>query len=195
MKRFLLLAGLVCFTASAFAQLPFIVPPTSEMKDTISVPLAPWMKDYMPGPMHGMLERLAGRWSMNDSLIGEPLRTGTADFRVLLDGRVLQMEEWDSSGGQINHRLSYLAYNNFRRQFELTGFGDKTTAPWFMTGSPDTTQRVITLAGSVDMAPQPQRFKMIIRWEGNGRNTIEHWSVASDGKESPLRTIIYRRLK
>jgi hypothetical protein len=196
MKRFLLLLAVAGLALPGWAQFRWVVPPTPEMMDTATTPRAEWINYYMPGPDHTMLERFAGRWLMTEPLGPDSARTiGRSENRMKLDGRLLEIEEFDSAGGQPNHRISYLTYDNFRGQFQFVGMGDRGTGPLFMTGRRDSAFREITLTGTLEIGPRPQAFKTIMRWDSGSWHTFEHWAIAPDGTETKLRTIVYRRMR
>ena len=106
-----------------------------------------------PGEPHKQLASLAGSWTTKTKEWMEPGKpptesTGTAEMRMLLDGRFLHQEYSGNMMGQPYSGMGITGYDNLRKKYMSTWIDSMGTGIFTMegTGSPD--GKTITMKGS-----------------------------------------------
>jgi hypothetical protein len=152
-----------------------------------------------PGEPHKMFASLAGSWSTQTKEWMEPGKpptesTGTANMKMLLDGRFLQQELTGNMMGKPYNGIGISAYDNLRKKYVSTWMDSMGTGIFSMEGTGSDDGKTITLKGSHD---EPGGGKMTHRaiWKivDNNTQTFEMYGAHKGGKEWKMMEITYTR--
>jgi hypothetical protein len=152
-----------------------------------------------PGEPHKQLASLSGSWTTKTKEWMEPGKPpteadGTAEMKMVLDGRYLQQEYNSTMMGQPYTGIGTTAYDNLRKKYVTTWMDTMGTGIFTMegTGSPD--GKTITMKGS---HPKPDGGQMTHRavWKIVDSNTqiFEMYGTHDHGKEAKMMEIVYTR--
>src|SRR6476620_9712398 len=99
-----------------------------------------WQKLGTPGEPHKQLENLAGSWTTKTKEWMEPGKppmesTGSAEMKMLLDGRFLQQEYSGQMMGQAFSGLEIIGYDNLRKRYITTWMSTMGTSIFIMEGT------------------------------------------------------------
>ncbi len=162
-----------------------------------------WKKLATPGEPHKQFATLAGSWATKTKEWMEPGKPpteseGTANMKMLLDGRFLYQEFSGNMMGQPFSGIGIDAYDNMKKKYVTAWMDSMGTGIFIMegTGSPD--GKTITLKGS---HPEPNGGQMHHRaiWKivDNNTQTFEmygsHGHGKDPGKEMKMMEITYTR--
>jgi len=96
-----------------------------------ALPAQDGMENYMalmkPGAQHAFIERLAGDWTLEGKIWQMPgaeatTFEGTAEHRMILGGRFLEMESQSGEGDMYTESLILMGYDNRHKEFTYVGF-------------------------------------------------------------------------
>ncbi len=158
-----------------------------------------WKKLGTPGEPHKVLASLAGSWTTKTQEWMEPNKppmesTGTAEMKMLLDGRYLQQEITGNMMGEPYKGFGVTAYDNLRKRYITTWMDSMSTGIFVMEGTGSADGKTITLKGSHE---QPGGGKMTHRavWQivDNDKQTFEMYGAYHGGKEMKMMEIVYTR--
>jgi Protein of unknown function (DUF1579) len=158
-----------------------------------------YQKLATPGEPHKQLASLAGSWTTNTKEWMEPGKppmeaTGTAEMKMVLDGRFLQQEYNSTMMGRPYSGMGTTAYDNMRKKYVTTWIDTMGTGIFTMegTGSPD--GKTITMKGQ---HAKPDGGQMTHRavWKIVDDNTqiFEMYGTHDHGKEMKMMEITYTR--
>lgn len=158
-----------------------------------------WKQAAMPGEPHKLFATLAGSWTTTTKEWIEPGKppmesTGTAESRMLMEGRFLHQEFHGEMMGQPFTGMSIDAYDNIRKKYITVWVDTRGTGVVIMegTGSPD--GKTITLRGS---HPEPGGGTMTHRaiWKIIDVNNqlVEMYRAQHGQKETKMMEITYTR--
>ena len=157
-----------------------------------------WKKMAMPGEPHKLFSSLAGNWSTTSKEWMEPGKpptesTGTAEMKMLLDGRFLYQEYNAQMMGQPFSGIGIDAYDNMSKKY-VTAWMDSMGTGIFMEGTASPDGKTITLRGS---HPEPDGGRMTHRavWKivDNNTQTFDMYGAHKGGKETKMLEIVYTR--
>ncbi len=158
-----------------------------------------WKKLAVPGEPHKLFASLAGSWTTTTKEWMEPGKpptesTGTADMKMLLDGRFLYQEYNGQMMGQPFSGIGIDAYDNMSKKYVTTWMDTMGTGIFLMEGTASPDGKTITLKGS---HPEPGGGKMTHRaiWKivDSNTQTFEMYGAHGKGKEMKMRQIVYTR--
>ncbi len=162
-----------------------------------------WKKLSTPGEPHKQFAALVGSWTTKTKEWMEPGKPpaeseGTAEMKMLLDGRFLYQEFSGNMMGQPFSGIGIDAYDNMKKKYVTAWMDSMGTGIFIMegTGSPD--GKTITLKGS---HPEPNGGQMHHRaiWKLVDNNTQifemygSHGHGKDPGKEMKMMEITYNR--
>jgi len=158
-----------------------------------------WKKLGTPGEPHKLFASLAGSWTTQTKEWMEPDKppaesTGTAEMKMLLDGRFLYQEYKGQMMGQPFTGIGIDAYDNLTRKYVSAWMDSMGTGIFMMEGTASAGGRTITLKGS---HPEPGGGRMTHRaiWKivDNNTQTFDMWGTHEGGKEMKMMEITYTR--
>ena len=158
-----------------------------------------WKKLGTPGEPHKLFATLAGSWTTQTKEWMEPGKppsesTGTAEMKMLLDGRFLQQEYNSQMMGQPYSGIGIDGYDNLTKKYVTVWIDTMGTGIFFMEGTASSDGKTITLRGS---HPEPGGGKMTHRavWKivDNDNQVYEMYGAHGKEKEIKFLEIIYTR--
>lgn len=159
-----------------------------------------WQKLAQPGEPHKLFASLAGRWTTTTKEWMEPGKpptesTGTAEMKMLLDGRFLYQEYNARMMGQPFSGIGIDSYDNMTKKYVTAWMDTMGTGIFIMEGTASADGKTITLKGS---HPEPGGGKMSHRavWKivDNNSQTFEMYGThGHGGKEMKMLEIVYTR--
>ncbi len=158
-----------------------------------------WKQLAMPGEPHKLFASLAGSWTTTTKEWMEPGKpptesTGTAEMKMLLDGRFLYQEYNAQMMGQPFSGIGIDAYDNMTKKYVTAWVDTMGTGIFMMEGTASADGKTITLKGS---HPEPGGGKMTHRavWKivDNNTQTFDMYGAHHGGKETKVLEITYSR--
>ncbi len=158
-----------------------------------------WKKLGTPGEPHKQLASLAGSWTTTTKEWMEPGKpptesTGTADMKMLLDGRFLYQEYNSQMMGQPFSGIGITAYDNLRQRYVSAWIDSMGTGIFMMEGTASADGKTITLKGS---HPEPGGGQMTHRaiWNivDSNTQTFDMFGAHRGQKEMKMMEITYTR--
>ena len=158
-----------------------------------------WKKLGTPGEPHKLFASLAGSWTTQTKEWMEPDKppaesTGTAEMKMLLDGRFLYQEYNGQMMGRPFTGIGIDAYDNLTKKYVTAWMDSMGTGIFMMEGTASAGGRTITLKGS---HPEPGGGRMTHRaiWKivDNNTQTFDMWGTHEGGKEMKMMEITYTR--
>lgn len=159
-----------------------------------------WQKLAQPGEPHKLFAGIAGNYTTHTKEWMEPGKPpveadGTAESKMLLDGRFLYQEYHGSMMGQPFSGIGIDGYDNVTKKYVTAWIDTMGTGIFIMEGTASADGKTITLKGS---HPEPGGGKMSHRavWKiiDNNSQTFEMYGThGHGGKEMKFLEILYTR--
>jgi len=158
-----------------------------------------WKQAATPGEPHKLFASLAGSWTTTTKEWMEPGKpptesTGTAEMKMLLDGRFLYQEFTSQMMGQPFSGIGIDAYDNLRKRYVTAWMDTMGTGIFIMEGTATSDGRTITLKGS---HPEPGGGHMTHRavWKivDDNTQTFDMYGTHHGGKEMKMLEITYTK--
>ena len=163
-----------------------------EMMDT-------YKKLAMPGEPHKLFATLAGSWTTKTREWMEPGKpptesTGSAEMKMLLDGRFLYQEFNSQMMGQPFSGIGIDAYDNLRKRYVTAWMDTMGTGIFLMEGTASADGKTITLKGQHGEPGGGQMTHRAI-WKLVDANTqtFDMYGTHGHGKEMKMLEITYSR--
>ena len=159
-----------------------------------------WQKLAQPGEPHKLFASIAGSYTTHTKEWMEPGKPpteadGTAESKMLLDGRFLYQEYNSQMMGQPFSGIGIDGYDNVTKKYVTAWIDTMGTGIFIMEGTANNDGKTITLKGS---HPEPGGGKMSHRavWKIQDANnqTFEMYGThGHGGKEMKFLEIVYTR--
>jgi hypothetical protein len=152
-----------------------------------------------PGEPHKLFATLAGSWTTTTKEWMEPGKpptesTGSAEMKMLLDGRFLYQELNAQMMGQPFSGIGIDAYDNMTKKYVTAWMDTMGTGIFMMEGTSSADGKTITLRGS---HPEPGGGRMSHRaiWKivDDNTQTFDMYGTHHGGKEMKVLEITYTR--
>lgn len=152
-----------------------------------------------PGEPHKLLASLAGNWTSKTKEWMEPGKppmesAGSAEMKMLLDGRFLQQELSSSMMGQPYSGIGITAYDNLRKKYVSTWMDSMGTGIFTMEGTAGADGKTITLKGRHAVPGGGQMTHRAV-WTivDSNTQTFDMYGTHQGGKEMKMMEITYTR--
>lgn len=158
-----------------------------------------WKQAATPGEPHKLFATLAGSWTTTTKEWMEPGKpptesTGTAEMKMLLNGRFLYQEFTGNMMGQPFSGIGIDAYDNMTKKYVTAWMDTMGTGIFMMEGTASADGKTITLSGS---HPEPGGGEMAHRavWKivDHDTQTFDMYGTHHGGKEMKVLEITYSR--
>ena len=158
-----------------------------------------WKQLGTPGEPHKQFAALVGSWTTTTREWMEPGKppmesTGTAEMKILLDGRFLYQEFNGQMMGQPFNGIGIDGYDNMRKKYVTAWMDSMGTGIFLMEGTASPDGRTITLRGS---HPEPGGGTMTHRaiWKiiDADNQTFDMYGAHHGQKEMKMMEIVYTR--
>lgn len=153
----------------------------------------------IPGEPHELFASLAGSWTTKTKEWMDPQKppiesTGSADMKMLLDGRYLQQEITGNMHERPFSAIWTIAYDNLLKQYVSTWISTMGTGIFMMDGTASADGKIITLTGQhAEVSGGHMTHRAI--WKIVDSNTQEFvmYGTYHGGKEMKMFETIYTR--
>ena len=158
-----------------------------------------WKQAAMPGEPHKLFATLAGSWTTTTKEWIEPGKppmesTGTAESKMLMDGRFLHQEFSGQMMGQPFTGMSIDAYDNIRKKYVTIWVDTRGTGVFIMEGTGSADGKTITLGGShAEPGGGTRTHRAIWKIIDADNQLVEMYSAHRGQKEMKIMEIIYTR--
>ena len=158
-----------------------------------------WKQAATPGEPHRLFSALAGSWTTQTKEWMEPGKppvesSGTAEMKMLLDGRFLCQEFTGRLMGQPFNGIGIDGYDNMTKKYVTAWMDSMGTGIFMMEGTASADGKTITLRGS---HPEPGGGTMTHRavWKilDENNQTFEMYGAHHGRKEMKVLEIAYQR--
>ena len=161
-----------------------------------------WQEAMTPGDPHKKFEQFVGTWNVEAKIWmkgpkGEPsVSKGTAEYRMALGGRYLQLEYTGEMMGQHMTGVGYTGYDNFRKKYASFWIDNMGTAMSMMEGSMDKEGKTLTMWGKMDdpaTGEKDKKVKYVTRVVDKDKHLFESYDVTTYGEKQPVMVLTYTR--
>ena len=187
----------LCFVLTVSVAMAKDKKPEKQMDPQVMMEM--YQKLATPGEPHKLFATLAGSWTTTTKEWMEPGKpptesTGTAEMKMLLDGRFLYQEYTSQMMGQPFSGIGIDGYDNLRKRYVTTWMDTMGTGFFTMEGTASTDGKTITLKGQHD---EPGGGHMTHRavWKivDSNTQTFDMYGTHQGGKEMKMLEIAYTR--
>jgi len=152
-----------------------------------------------PGEQHKQLASLAGSWTTKTKEWMEPNKpptesTGSAEMKILLDGRFLQQELTGQMMGQPFSGIEITAYDNVLKRYVTSWMSTMGTGIFTMEGTASTDGKTITLKGQhAEPGGGYMKHRAIWKIVDSNTQTFDMYGTHPGGKEWKMMEMTYTR--
>lgn len=152
-----------------------------------------------PGEQHKQLASLAGSWTTKTKEWMEPNKsptesTGSAEMKILLDGRFLQQELTGQMMGQPFSGIEITAYDNLLKKYVTSWMSTMGTGIFMMEGTASPDGKTITLKGRhAEPGGGYMKHRAIWKIVDNNTQTFDMYGTHPGGKEWKMMEMTYTR--
>jgi len=152
-----------------------------------------------PGEQHKQLASLAGSWTTKTKEWMEPNKppvesTGSAEMKILLDGRFLQQELTGQMMGQPFSGIEITAYDNLLKRYVTSWMSTMGTGIFTMEGTASTDGKTITLKGQhAEPGGGYMKHRAIWKIVDNNTQTFDMYGAHPGEKEWKMMEMTYTR--
>jgi hypothetical protein len=158
-----------------------------------------YAKLAQPSEPHKLFASLAGSWTTKTKEWMEPGKpptesTGTAEMKMLLDGRFLQQEFTGQMMGQPFSGIGIDAYDNLRKKYVTAWINTMGTGIFMMEGTASADGKTITLKGQhAEPGGGYMTHRAIWKIVDSNTQTFDMYGAHHGGKEMKMLEIMYTR--
>lgn len=165
-------------------------------------PLEAYEKAGRVGPMHKKLEGMVGEWTFSGKMWMTPGQkptelNGKAQRTLLLGGRFVREVMTSSSLGKEIKGISWVGYDNHRKEYVSTWIDSTSTSITTMSGKVDRTGKVWTFRGQqVDPVSKVKiQMRDVISVINRDKHVMKAYRKAPGGEEFKLMELVFTRTK
>lgn len=161
--------------------------------------MAVYTKLAAPGEQHKQLASLAGSWTTKTKEWMEPNKppvesTGSAEMKMLLDGRFLQQELTGQMMGQPFSGIEITAYDNLLKRYVTSWMSTMGTGIFTMEGTASTDGKTITLKGQhAEPGGGYMKHRAIWKIVDSNTQTFDMYGAHPGEKEWKMMEMTYTR--
>lgn len=158
-----------------------------------------WKRAAMPGEPHKLFATLVGSWTTTTKEWTDPGKppmesTGTAESRMLMEGRFLHQEFHGQMMGQPFTGMSIDAYDNIRKKYVTIWVDTRGTGVFIMEGTASADGKTISLRGShAEPGGGQMNHRAIWKIIDANNQLVEMYSSRQGRKEAKMMEITYTR--
>lgn len=154
----------------------------------------------IPGAPHEFLTKMEGSWSVRSTCWMEPGNpvesSGTAEHKMVLDGRFLHQEFFGEMTGSPFSGIGYVGYDNHTGKYVSTWMDTMGTGIYYFEGTASADGRTITQFCNYDDPVQgPVKWRSVSRLVDDDTLEFEMYITNSSGKEEKMADMTYTRSK
>jgi len=152
-----------------------------------------------PGEPHKQLASLAGSWITKTKEWTEPNKpptesTGSAELKMLLDGRYLQQDLTGQMMGQPFSAIEITGYDNLLKRYVTAWMSTMGTGIFMMEGTGSADGKTITLKGKhAEPGGGYMTHRAVWKIVDNNTQTFDMYGTHHGGKEMKMMEITYTR--
>lgn len=152
-----------------------------------------------PGEQHKQLASLSGSWTTKTKEWMEPNKppvesTGSAEMKMLLDGRFLQQELTGQMMGQPFSGIEITAYDNLLKRYVTSWMSTMGTGIFNMEGTASTDGKTITLKGQhAEPGGGYMKHRAIWKIVDSNTQTFDMYGAHPGEKEWKMMEMTYTR--
>jgi hypothetical protein len=152
-----------------------------------------------PGEQHKQLASLAGSWTTKTKEWMEPNKppvesTGSAEMKILLDGRFLQQELTGQMMGQPFSGIEITTYDNLLKRYVTSWMSTMGTGIFTMEGTASTDGKTITLKGQhAEPGGGDMKHRAIWKIVDSNTQTFDMYGAHPGEKEWKMMEMTYTR--
>lgn len=152
-----------------------------------------------PGEQHKQLASLAGSWTTKTKEWMEPNKpavesTGSAETKMLLEGRFLQQELTGQMMGKPFSGIEIVAYDNLLKRYVTNWMSNMGTGIFMMEGTASSDGKTITLKGQhAEPGGGYMKHRAIWKIVDSNTQTFEMYGTHHGGKEWKMMETTYTR--
>ena len=152
-----------------------------------------------PGEPHKLFASLAGSWTTKTKEWMEPDKppmesNGSAEMKMLLDGRFLQQEFTGDMMGQPYSGVGISAYDNLRKRYVTMWIDSMGTGIFTMEGTASADGKTITLKGQhAELGGGQMTHRAVWKIVDSNTQTFDMYGTHEHGKEMKVMEITYTR--
>ena len=153
-----------------------------------------------PGPEHKELAKLAGKWDVSGKFwMGTPddgkAVPGTAEFKVILDGRYIQQDFTGTFMGQPYTGMGVMGYDRYMKHYTNYWSDSVSTMPMFLFGTTTDGGKTIEFPGEMpDGKGGVAKYRTVMTTKSADSFTYEMFEPY-EGKEMKAMELTYTRKK
>jgi len=158
-----------------------------------------YTKLAMPGEPHKLFASLAGSWTTKTKEWMEPNKppmesTGSAEMKMLLDGRFLYQEFNGTMMGQSFSGIGIDGYDNLRKKYVTAWIDSMGTGIFMMEGTASADGKIITLNGKhAEPGGGYMTHRAIWKIVDSNTQTFDMYGAHHGAKEMKMMEITYTR--
>jgi hypothetical protein len=152
-----------------------------------------------PGEQHKQLASLAGSWTIKTKEWMEPNKppvesTGSAEMKMLLEGRFLQQEVTGQMMGQPFSGIEITAYDNLLKRYVTAWMSTMGTGIFMMEGTASADGKTVTLKGQhAEPGGGYMKHRAIWKMVDSNTQTFDMYGAHHGGKEWKMMEMTYTR--
>ncbi len=163
-----------------------------------------WMEAITPGDNHKRLADMVGSWETTSSVWmqgpGNPpaITKGTAEFKLIMDGRYLLQESKGEMMGMPFTGMGVTGYDNFNKKYVSFWIDNLSTAMFTSEGAYDQSGKVLTLYGKMDepmTGEHDKNVKYVSRTISPDKHVFEIHDLAIGEPNTKVAEVVYARKK
>lgn len=196
-----LLAMVLLVPAQVLGQDKAAEPPSQDA--AMAEMMVKWKEMNAKGPEHKKFEDMVGTWEteMKSWMFPgtEPMvSAGTAEFRLLLDGRYIEQKYRCKWGEDAYEGLGLEGYDRFKKKYVSIWMDNMSTGIFMMEGTADESGKVCTYYGKMDDPMTGQKDKVVksvAREIDADKAVFQMYDTLPDGTQFKSMEITYTRKK